>query len=442
MNTKYQGAFVSLLFGVGLMAASAVSRADVLFQENFGSGLGQFSSLGDVATGTYGARMYGCYGCQDGTIVSVPISTVGYSDIKVTFTRSSSGLDTGEYGIAEWSSNGSTYTVMESSRSVSGATTFNLPTGAAGQSGLRLRFRVDASLSSEYYTVDTITVEGTSTGTGGGGGVQIGPNPTTSALESSSGGSFTVESVSVPSSAVTGFDGGLLYYPTATGQYGGIVLCPGYTASSSSLSWWGTRLASWGFIVLIIDTNSIYDQPSDRATQLMAGVAWLKERNQTSSSAIYGKLRESDMAVGGHSMGGGGTLIALRDNPSLKTGFAMTPWNSSTNFSAISQPTFILGCESDSVAPNSSHSIPFYNSISSGVKKVYAEVNGADHFCPNSSDAKMGKYGIAWYKRYLDGDTRFTPWLCPSATGGNGTVDSDLSGLSSYLSDYRSTCPF
>jgi len=146
-------------------ALAAQAQADVLFQENFDGGLGGFTGGGTVTTGTYGARMNGCYGCTDGSIRSSAISTTGFSNIALTFTRSSSGLDSGEAGIAEFSTNGSTYTAIESSRTATGTSTLALPQGAAGQATLYLRFRINASLSSEYYTVDSIRVDGTRDGT-------------------------------------------------------------------------------------------------------------------------------------------------------------------------------------------------------------------------------------------------------------------------------------
>jgi hypothetical protein len=151
---------------VGALLASAAAHADVLLQEGFSSGLGSFTAAGTVTTGTYGARMAGCYGCTDGSIRSAAFSTVGFTNLSLSFSRSSSGLDLGEAGIVEFSTNGSTYTVLESSRSVSGPATFALPTTAAGQATVYLRFRVNASTSSETYTVASVRVEGTPGGTG------------------------------------------------------------------------------------------------------------------------------------------------------------------------------------------------------------------------------------------------------------------------------------
>lgn len=453
MNTKVQGSSASSapkvgypaksLLAAGILLASFAANADVLFQEDFNAGLGQFTSGGDVTVTSSGARMQGCYGCTDGSITSGAISTVGFNTISLTFTRSTTGLDSGEAGIAEFSTNGSTWTTLESVRTASGARTVALPSTAAGQSALRIRFRINASLSSEYYTVDGVRVEGTPDGTPctdcpPTGETAIGPDPTTATLEATAG-SFTVATINVPSS-VTGYGGGVIYYPTAAGTYGVVAMCPGYTASASSLAWWGTRLASWGLIVHIIDTNSTGDFPASRATQLIAALDYVKALNTSSTSPLRGKVANRE-AVSGHSMGGGGTLIAANNNASrttLRAAFAMTPWSSSPDsFPSIRAATFVLGCESDNVASVSSHAYPFYVSIPSTVKKAYGEINNADHYCPTQSNpykAQLGKYGVAWMKRHLEGDTRFDPWLCgaPHQQVVSGT----------FWSRYLSTCPY
>lgn len=260
--------------------------------------------------------------------------------------------------------------------------------------------------------------------------VEIGPAPTTTSLEASRG-SFATSSISV-SSLVSGFGGGTIYYPTAAGQFGVIALCPGYTASSSTLSWWGPKLASWGFNVIIIDTDSRYDQPSSRASQLIAALNYMKTLNTRSGHALFGKVADRE-GLGGHSMGGGGTLIAAQSNPSrIEAAFPMAPWSSSPkNFSGIRAPTFILSCENDSIASNGSHSNVFYDSIV--VEKAQGTVNGGSHSCVitgAANTAKQGKYGVSWFKRWVDGDTRFTPFICTTADVSSG-----------FWSSYRNTCP-
>jgi hypothetical protein len=97
------------------------------------------------------------------------------------------------------------------------------------------------------------------------------PAQAQSVADPSNAGPLSVSTSSV-SSFVSGFGGGTIYYPSTSGSYGGIAVSPGYTASSSSLAWYGRRLASHGFVVIVIDTNSRYDQPNSRGTQLLAAL--------------------------------------------------------------------------------------------------------------------------------------------------------------------------
>lgn len=428
------------LFATALLCSYGAHAQVAVFQENFSAGLGNFTSTGTVSTSTGAARMEGCYGCTDGAITSNPISTQGFTGLSVSFDRVTSGLDTGEAGIAEYSTNGTTWTTLESTRATtSGRVTFNLPTAAEGQAALRLRFRVDGSLSSETYTVDNIQLTGTSgTGTPTNPFAK-GPNPTTASLEASVG-PFTYATTNVSSFAANGYNGGTIYHPTnVAGPFAAIAISPGYTGTQETMSWWGPRLASHGFVVITIDTNSIYDQPYQRAPQLMAALNQLVQYSNTSSHPIYRKVDPNRLGVMGHSMGGGGTLIAARDNPTLKAAIPLAPWNTSDNFSTVRVPTMIIACENDSIAPVSSHASPFYNSIpSTATKKAFMEMNNGDHFCVMNGATqyypKMGKYAVSWMKRFMDNDTRYSQFLC-------GTPhQADLS--SSLISEYRENCPY
>ena len=235
--------------------------------------------------------------------------------------------------------------------------------------------------------------------------VEIGPVPTSTSVNGD--GPFAVSSASVSSYSVSGFGGGTIYYPTTAGSYAVIAVCPGYTAGSSSISWFARRLASHGFVAMAINTNSRYDFPNSRATQLAAALRYL---TNSSTTAVRSRIRATDRGVAGHSMGGGGTLIACSSDPTLKVGIPLTPWNSSTNFSSVRVPQMIIGADGDTVASASSHARPFYNSIVYA-EKAYGLLNGASHFTPNSADQRIGRYGVSFAKRFADGDTRYDTFL-------------------------------
>ncbi len=245
---------------------------------------------------------------------------------------------------------------------------------------------------------------------------EIGQAPTSSNITGN--GSFSVASVSI-SSLVTGFGGGVAYYPTATGTYPVIAASPGFTARWSSISWIGPRLASWGFVVVGIETNSTLDQPASRGNQLLAALNWAVNSSPT---AVRSRVDGSRRGVAGHSMGGGGTLEALSADTSglEKAGVPLAPWNTDKTWGQVTEPVMIVGGQSDTVAPVSSHSIPFYNSLAG--PKGYVELRGASHFFPQSADPTTSRALVSWFKRWLNNDTRFTPVTC----GFSGTAVSDF----------------
>ncbi|MET0333374.1 MAG: hypothetical protein ABW190_03815 [Rhizobacter sp.] len=191
MTTPFRaGRLTRAALAIATLVAGTAAHADVLLDQSFSSGLGGFTSSGSVSTGSYGARMTASLLSTDGAIRSAPISTVGFMNLTLQFSRSSSGLDTGEAGIVEFSTNGSTYTVLESSNSASGAATFALPTTAAGQNTLYIRFRINANSQTETYTVTNARIEGTRTGT---------PPPTGSVTDPGTGPWTLVSSANVAS---------------------------------------------------------------------------------------------------------------------------------------------------------------------------------------------------------------------------------------------------
>lgn len=141
-----------------------------------------------------------------------------------------------------------------------------------------------------------------------------GPAPTESSIEALRG-PYSVADTNVSSLTVTGFGGGTIYYPTSTsdGTFGAVVIAPGFTAYQSSIAWLGPRLASQGFVVFTIDTNTTLDQPDSRGRQLLAALDYL-----TGRSSVRGRIDSSRLGVMGHSMGGGGTLEAAKSRPSLQ----------------------------------------------------------------------------------------------------------------------------
>jgi dienelactone hydrolase len=260
-----------------------------------------------------------------------------------------------------------------------------------------------------------------------------GPNPTESYLEASSG-PYAVRTIDV-SRSVTGFGGGTIHYPTGTtGEMGAVAIVPGFLARESSIQWWGPRLASHGFVVITISTNSVFDQPGSRSAQLGSALDYVIARSNATTSAIFGKVDGTRVGAMGWSMGGGGTL-RLASTDRLSAAIPLAPWNTGSNdFDEIDTPTLIFACENDGTAPVSQHASPFYNRIPGATAKAYFEINNGQHSCANgggSNGGLLGKYGVSWMKLHIDQDDRYNSFLC----GPNHAADS-------AISEYRGTCPY
>ena len=248
-----------------------------------------------------------------------------------------------------------------------------------------------------------------------------GPNPT--ATNITQNGTFATTTATVPAS-VAGFGGGTITYPTSTtsGTFGAIAFAPGFTASNASYTWVGPRIASHGFVVFTINTDSRFDFPASRATQLQNALNYL-----VNNSVAASRIDRNRLAVGGHSMGGGGSLIAADNNANLQAAVPLQPWNQGTNFSGVNVPTAIVGAQNDTIASVASHSSPFYNSIPAALEKALVVVSGASHGLGTTLNTIQARTMLVWLKRYVDNDTRFDPFVCPLVTSG--------------VSDYRNTCP-
>ena len=260
------------------------------------------------------------------------------------------------------------------------------------------------------------------------------PGSTTTTTTAPSSGGLTAESLekdgpyantkyTVSDAETPGFGAATIYHPTATGTYGGVSISPGFTEKQSAVSWFGPRLSSHGFVVIIFDTNSGTDYPDKRATQLLAALDYL-----TGQSAVRDKVDPGRLAVMGHSMGGGGAIEATSRRTSLKASVPLTPWHGTKNWPGVVTPTGIIGAQNDTVAPVATHAIPLYEGLTNAAEKAYMELAGASHSVTNSDNPLTSRFTVAWLKRFVDGDTAYDQFLCPPPQ--------DV-----RISQYRSTCP-
>jgi dienelactone hydrolase len=248
-----------------------------------------------------------------------------------------------------------------------------------------------------------------------------GPDPTLTSVAADFG-SFATAQLTVPPGH--GFNGGCIYYPTDAGQtFGAVAIVPGYTALfADEEAWMGPRLASFGFVVIGIETNSREDWDRARGTQLLAGLDYL-----TQHSAVRTRIDARRLAVIGHSMGGGGAFAAAARRPSLRAVVGLTPYFPSGDLATIRVPTLIIGGQNDTtVTP--SYLERLYASLPTRTPSAYVMLADADHLFPTKPNPDQMRVLVPWLKIFVDNDVRYTRFLCPLA---------DRSGISQY----QVTCP-
>jgi dienelactone hydrolase len=251
-----------------------------------------------------------------------------------------------------------------------------------------------------------------------------GPDPTPQSIEAERG-AFAISQQNVP--AQSGFGGGTVYFPTDTSQgtFGAVAISPGFTELQVAISWLGPRLASQGFVVITIDTLGVFDFPDARADQLLAALDYL-----ANTSSVRNRIDRNRLGVMGHSMGGGASMSAANKRPALQAAIPLAGWHTTKNWSNVRVPTLVVAAQNDAIAPTSDHSLPFYNSVPNTVAKAFLELRGASHNTTNSPNTTTARFAISWLKRFIDDDTRYDQFLCPTPQS------------STTISRYLSTCPY
>jgi dienelactone hydrolase len=251
-------------------------------------------------------------------------------------------------------------------------------------------------------------------------GYEKGPAPTVASLEAK--GPFATATAKLPGSTAYG-SATTVYYPTdrSVGSYGLLVLCPGFVSTAALYSGVAQRVASHGFVVAVVSTNSLLDQPKARATQIIAVMNAVLAQNKTQAVAYAGQVDEQRVAIGGHSAGGSGTFYAAASQPQLKALVGLMPGEPGTNFvpfAGIRTPTLILTGEIDTLA--NSWANPYFAQLDPSLPAAKIELAGLGHLSlwttsTQASQGKVAKYVTAWVKRFVDDDTRYTSFISTKA---------------------------
>ncbi|WP_165970743.1 alpha/beta hydrolase [Actinomadura sp. 6K520] len=252
-----------------------------------------------------------------------------------------------------------------------------------------------------------------------------GPAPTEQSITAERG-PFDIEEIDVPANSGAGFNRGTIYAPTdlSQGTFGAIAVSPGFVSPEALVGWYGPRLASQGFVVMILETNGLLDTPAARGAQLLAALDYV-----AGASKVRDRVDGSRLAAMGHSMGGGGTLEAADDRPSLRAAIPLAPWNLDYDWADVRVPTMIMAADNDFIAPAGSMAESYFTGLTAAPEKAYLELRNAGHLTFNSPNTTIAKYAIAWMKRFVDDDARYERFLCPAPRPDAG------------IAKYTGTCP-
>jgi pimeloyl-ACP methyl ester carboxylesterase len=216
------------------------------------------------------------------------------------------------------------------------------------------------------------------------------------------------------------YGGGTVYYPTnAEPPFSAVVMCPGYTATQSSIADWGPFFASHGIVLVTIDTFTTLDQVVQRADQMLDALADLKAENTRFSSPLRGNLSADRYGLAGWSMGGGATWIVTAEHPELKSAVALAGHNLTAGGAVGSLgsrvPTLILNGATDvSILGGLGQSESAYEAIPNNTPKLLYVMAFEGHFSwgtPTTNNNASGRYVLSWEKVFLEGDQRYQRFL-------------------------------
>jgi len=126
----------------------------------------------------------------------------------------------------------------------------------------------------------------------------------------------------------------------------------------------GRHLASWGFLFVAHDTLPLGPQ-TEQVKDLSALTRVIRDEHRRQGSFFFNTVDVKQVAVAGHSMGGGSTAGVLASTADVQAGLLLAPWvgitpNASDWMKQARAPYQILVGLGDSVAPAGSNASLFY----------------------------------------------------------------------------------
>jgi hypothetical protein len=224
-----------------------------------------------------------------------------------------------------------------------------------------------------------------------------------------------------------------LYYPAATagdnqdlasGTFPLVSFGHGFQMTYDAYAPIYDSLAAWGYVVANLETEGSFSPShTDFGKDLAFVVDYFFAQNTSAGSPFFGKMNGKS-AMGGHSMGGGASLLAAQytTNETCIFNFAAAETNPSAIAqcsTTVSEPLLVIAGSYDLVAPPNTNQEPMYNAALSGCK-YFVNLTGGYH-CRFSAQSFTCEFGEGVLGPPSDGISRdqqlsmtraiLRPWL-------------------------------
>ncbi len=197
-----------------------------------------------------------------------------------------------------------------------------------------------------------------------------------------------------------------IYYPTTTagtsvpvsfGQFPLIVFGHGFVMTWDAYQNIWDDLVPQGYIIAFPRTEGNFSpNHGEFGKDLAFLVTKMQSESATNSASLFYNHINLKSAIMGHSMGGGSSFLAAKNNTSITTmvsfAAANTTPSSITAAQNVSVPSLIFSGQNDCVAPANQHQTPMYDSLNSSCK-TFISIKGAAHceFANNNFNCSFGQ---------------------------------------------------
>lgn len=170
----------------------------------------------------------------------------------------------------------------------------------------------------------------------------------------------------------------LLYYPAQTATQNAVIHsqaspCPGisfghgYQTNPDKYRSTFAHLASWGYVVIASRSGGeLFPSHQNFANDLSTCLTWLIEQTENPASFLYQFVNSDALALSGHSMGGGASILAATADHRVKAvanlAAANTKPSAITAIQSVQVPVSLISGSDDTVVPVGSHGQLMYNS--------------------------------------------------------------------------------